>query len=65
MLSAVGVTATEPALLVIAKLPVDVLKSDALVTVQYSVVASATLVVVILNVNALPSSTLFAAGATA
>ena len=63
--SAVGVTLNEPALLVIVKLPVDVPKSPAFVTLQYNVVASATFAVVTLNTNALPSFTLFAAGATA
>ena len=62
--SSVGVTANDPALLVILKLPLDVLKSDALVTVQYNVVASVTLVVVTLNVRATPSFTLLAVGAT-
>ena len=63
--SAVGVTLNVPELLVIVKLPLDVLKSAALVTVQYSVVASATFAVVTLNTNALPSLTDALAGATA
>ena len=62
--SSVGVTANDPVLLVIVKLPLDVAKSDALVTVQYNVVASATLVVVTLNVRATPSFTLLVVGAT-
>ena len=52
-------------MLEIVKLPLDVLKSAALVTVQYSVVASATFAVVTLNTNALPSLTDALAGATA
>ena len=64
-LSADGVTLNVPALLVIAKLPVYVLKSAALVILQYSVVASATFAVVTLNTNALPSLTDPLAGVTA
>ena len=63
--SASGVTLNDPALLVITKLPVFAAKSPAFVTLQYSVVASSTFAVVTLNTNALPSSTLFAAGAIA
>jgi hypothetical protein len=56
VVSAVGVTENDPVLLVIVNEPLDVAKSPALVaTVQYNVVLLATLVVVTLNVPALPS----------
>ena len=56
-MSAVGVTVNDPVSLVIAKLPLAVLKSPELVAVQYNVVASDTLVVATLIVSALPSLT--------
>ena len=55
VLSEVGVTVNEPALLLTTNEPLDVPKSPALVTVQYRVVESATLVVLTLMVPALPS----------
>src|SRR6056300_56030 len=57
-----GVTLKFPALLVITKLPLAILKSPEDETVQYNVVASSTLVVATFIVNALPSSTLSVAG---
>jgi len=66
--SAVAVTVKLPALLEIAKLPELAEKSPAavvvLLTVQYNVVASATLVVATLNVKLAPSLTEAAAGVT-
>jgi hypothetical protein len=54
--SAVGVTENKPALLLMVKDPLDVPKSPALLcTVQYSVVPSATALVLTLNVPLLPS----------
>ena len=64
VVSAVGVTKKEPAFEFTVKLPLEVPKSPAFVTVQYSVVPFATFVVVTLNVKLLPSFTLFAAGDT-
>ena len=55
--SASGCTEKEPVFEVIVKLPLEVVKSPAFVTVQYKVVASSTFVVVTFINNVVPSST--------